>query len=322
MEITKNRQSEEVLRKMALRAFPGKQMEEAVELTEGMCNTAYLVSFTDKSRYILKIAAAGNRGRMSNEANLMEAEVRAMQIVHKTGAVKAAKVLYYDTSNEICDGHYFFMEKLEGQSCSSVMDSFSDEEKAVIHFEIGQAEREITSILGVHFGLLGDDSHYYQDLFSFVYQLISNVLSDAKRKQVDIVVSAEKILEMLKRDGAVFGQVTQPVLVHWDMWEGNIFVKEKHVSGIIDWERAMWGEALMDDRFRRHTRNADFLKGFGKETFTEAEMRRIYWYDILLYLTMMTEGAYREYEDDGVYQWAKRMLEISWKEIVGRGLSI
>lgn len=72
-------------------------------------------------------------------------------------------------------------------------------------------------------------------------------------------------------------------------------MKEKHVSGIIDWERAMWGEALMDDRFRRHTRNADFLKGFGKETFTEAEMRRIYWYDILLYLTMMTEGAYREY---------------------------
>ncbi len=109
MEITKNRQSEEVLRKMALRAFPGKQME---------------------------------------------AEVIAMQIVHKTGTVKAAKVLYYDTSNEICD------------------------------------------------------SHYFQDLFSFVYQLISNVLSDAKRKQVDIVVSAEKILEMLKRDRAVFEQVT------------------------------------------------------------------------------------------------------------------
>ena len=36
----------------------------------------------------------------------------------------------------------------------------------------------------------------------------------------------------------------------------------------------------------------------------------------------LTEGAYREYEDDGVYQWAKPMLELSWKEIAGRESSL
>lgn len=77
----------------------------------------------------------------------------------------------------------------------------------------------------------------------------------------------------------------------------------------------MWGEAFLDDRFRRHTRNQDFLKGYGQETFSETEMRRIYWYDVLLYLTMMTEGAYREYEDDGQYQWAKPLFEASWREL-------
>lgn len=30
-----------------------------------------------------------------------------------------------------------------------------------------------------------------------------------------------------------------------------------------------------------------------------------------------TEGAYREYEDDGVYQWAKPMFEASWKKLEG-----
>lgn len=128
-------------------------------------------------------------------------------------------------------------------------------------------------------------------------------------------ISPDEVLVQLSEDKAVFEEVVQPSLVHYDMWDGNLFVKEKHISGIIDWERAMWGEAFMDDRFRRHTRNNDFLRGFGKEVFTKDEMKRIYWYDVLLYLTMMTEGSYRGYEDDSQYRWAKEMFEAAWKEI-------
>ena len=42
--------------------------------------------------------------------------------------------------------------------------------------------------------------------------------------------------------------------------------------------------------------------------FSENELRRLRWYDIILYLTMMIEVFYREYEDKGQYQWAKEML--------------
>ena len=109
--------------------------------------------------------------------------------------------------------------------------------------------------------------------------------------------------------------VAEPVFVHWDMWEGNIFIKDGHISGIIDWERALWGEAFMDDRFREHNRTQEFLKGYGKEKFNEEEMCRIYWYDIFLYLTMMTEGAYRQYEDDSQYRWVKPLFEASWEKV-------
>ena len=44
-------------------------------------------------------------------------------------------------------------------------------------------------------------------------------------------------------------------------------------------------------------------------------MQRIYWYDILLYLTMMTEGQYREYEDDGQYKWVAPLYEASLKKL-------
>ena len=67
----------------------------------------------------------------------------------------------------------------------------------------------------------------------------------------------------------------------------------------------------MDDRFRMHNRCNDFLEGFGKTTFEENEIRRLRWYDIILYLTMMIEVFYREYEDKGQYVWAREMLEKS-----------
>ena len=93
------------------------------------------------------------------------------------------------------------------------------------------------------------------------------------------------------------------------MWEGNVFVKDGRVSGIIDWERAMWGEPFMDDRFRMHNRDKYFLEGFGQTSFTENEIKRLRWYDIILYLTMMIEVFYREFEDKGQYFWAREMLE-------------
>ena len=67
----------------------------------------------------------------------------------------------------------------------------------------------------------------------------------------------------------------------------------------------MWGETFMDDRFRKHNLNSDFLDGFGQQGFTEAERKRVRWYDVILYLTMMIEVFYREFEDKGQYYWAK-----------------
>lgn len=315
MAITKNRQPIETLKQMAKAAFPDKQTEKITELTEGMCNAAYLMVFTDGSKSVLKIAAENNDGFMSNEVNMMDAEVKAMRIVKESNAAKAAEVQYYDTSHTICSGNYFFMEALPGQSFFSIRDRLSEEEKSVINFETGQLSKKLTFIQNDYFGLLGDAEHQFKKLYDFSYYLISNILRDAGKKDIVIGVSPDEILKRLSADKKIFEEVTQPSLVHYDMWDGNIFTEEKHISGIIDWERALWGEAFMDDRFRRHTRNNDFLRGFGKEEFTKEEMRRICWYDILLYLVMMTEGAYRGYEDDSQYKWAREMFFASWEEI-------
>ncbi|MEE3352413.1 MAG: aminoglycoside phosphotransferase family protein [Saccharofermentanaceae bacterium] len=306
--ITKNRQSNDTISRMAKVAFPDKQVTEIKELTEGMCNVTYSIAFSDGSESILKIAAKDRSGNTSNEVNLMRAEVTAMKLVAEKCSFKVADVQYYDTSNTICDGNYFFMEKLEGDNFHFVKEKMSEEEISAIGKELGKISRELSTIQNADFGFLGEDTRY-DSLFAFVKQMLTNLISDAKKRDIDILYDGRTLLDQLEKEESAFEEVKKASLVHWDMWEGNVFVKDGRVSGIIDWERAMWGEPFMDDRFRMHNRDKYFLEGFGQTSFSEDELKRLRWYDIILYLTMMIEVFYREFEDKGQYFWAREMLE-------------
>lgn len=308
MIITKNVQTKEIIAQMAKKTFPEREVKSITELTEGMCNVTYCIVFGDGSESILKIASKDTSGHTSNEICLMDAEVAAMKLVKENTDIRVAEVYNYDTSRSICDGSYFFMEKMSGESLFKIKDTLPNEELERIYREIGILSHKLTAIQNPTFGLLGDKRRFHS-LYDFVRLLLNNLISDAKKKDIDILFSREELLNALERDKAAFEKVEFATLVHWDMWEGNIFVDGKHVTGIIDWERAMWGEAFMDDRFRYHNRNEAFLCGFGKITFLEEEKKRLRWYDIILYLTMMIEVFYRGFEEDGQYRWACGMLK-------------
>lgn len=317
MGITKNKQSEETIQKMVERAYPGLSVESCTELTEGCCNVAYVVKLSNGEEKILKISAADKSGYMSNEINMMDAEVAAMKLTGGVISAKVPQVDYYDFSRELCSGSYFFMEKLAGKNFFFHLQDYSEEEKAIVNFRIGQLVKEIAEIKGEKFGLLGDVGRRFATQYDFYKYMLCNVIGDAERRNIFFFVNRERLLQMLKQDRMFFEEVTVPSLVHYDLWEGNVFADGTQVTGLIDWERALWGDPLMEDRFRRHTRNESFLKGFGLEKISERQMRRILWYDILLYLTMMTEGEYRQYEDDGQYRWIAPFFKASLEELLG-----
>lgn len=314
MGVTKNIQTGEAIEKIIKNAFPQKKMTSYTELSEGFCNIAYRIEFSDGEKSILKIAPQFNRTLLRNEKCLMNAEVNAMKLAENIPSVRTAKVQYYDTSKTLCTGDYFIMECLEGESLAAMGDKLSESEKALIYSEIGGIVRDIAKIKGERFGQLYDGAEDFDKFYELVNMLIRNVLADAGEKDILIGVSPEEIFTLLETHKAAFEDVF-PVLVHYDLWEGNIFVKNGHACALIDWERALWGDVLMEDRFRRHSVNDSFLQGFGQTEFSEAERIRILWYDVILYLTMMTEGSFREYPDDSQYRWIKPYFEFSWNEL-------
>lgn len=315
MGITKNHQSGETLRLMAAAAFPDKQLDKVKELTEGMFNAAYLMEFADGTSAVAKIAAGTSEGFLSNEINLMAAEVAAMELLGTEGVPKVPRVYYSDFTRSLCNGPYFIMERMPGRSLFAMREEVPREIQKQVYFEAGQLQRRLTKVQGESFGLLGDQRRF-ASLYEMLRFMFVNLLGDAARIGLSFGFSEDALFRRLERDQACFDQVTVPSLVHWDMWEGNLFVDDGHLSGVIDWERAMWSDPFMDDRFRTRNHNSAFLEGFGIEEFTPEEKRRILWYDLFLHVTMYTESHYRQYDNiEDEIRWLTPQVEGAWAQL-------
>ena len=87
---------------------------------------------------------------------------------------------------------------------------------------------------------------------------------------------------------------------------------------MIDFERAMWAEPLMEVQFRGLSWGGvnESMVGYGKTTFTADEERRSRLYTLHLALVMSTECSYRDYDTDFVAKLARHLLGASmeWLE--------
>lgn len=314
--ITKNRQCKKNLENIVQAAFEGKeQLLSYKEFSDGFCNVSYRLDLSNGRHVVLKVAAPPEIQMMSCETALMETEVRAMKEAAKYQIKKVPEIYFYDCSKAICSGDYFLMEMLPGESYDKAKQSMGQEQQEDIEVQIGEWLKKLNEIKGSRFGHffredLQRDNWY--DAFRF---MLERVVGDGVAKKVDLLISPQELFGKLEKDKPCFDEVAEPRMIHFDSWDGNVFVKDGQVVGLIDWERAMWAEGLMEDRVRFHNVNPSILNGYGKTQLTGKEKVRCAWYDIYLYLIMMIEGAYRHYEDDGQYQWTSGLLKQVWANV-------
>jgi hypothetical protein len=136
------------------------------------------------------------------------------------------------------------------------------------------------------------------------------VLEDGQKKNANFIFSVNEIRCVILKHALTLDAVTTPQLVHWDAWHLNVFVKDGKVSGLIDFERALWADPLMEAQFRVLAFGGvtDSLRGYGKTTFTPEEDIRNHLYTLHLALVMTTECYYRNYDTDKVANLAKVFL--------------
>lgn len=314
--ITKNKQSRETLENIVNQAYG----EKAALLTyqafpDGFCNISYCLCLSDGRTVVLKVAAPPSVEMMSCETALMETEVKAMKTAMEHHIKGVPAVYFADFSKTICSGNYFLMELLSGQSYDKAKQEMSQEQREQIEIQIGQWLKKLNEIKGSRFGHFFREDLQRDTWYEAFRLMLERVVEDGIAKEVNLCISPQELLHQLEQDKAYFDEVKEPRMIHFDSWDGNVFVDQNQLVGLIDWERALWAEGLMEDRFRFHNINASILEGYGKEQLTKSERMRCYWYDVYLYLIMMIEGVYRHYEDDGQYQWTSGLLKQVWEKM-------
>lgn len=321
---SKNRQSDEKIRELAGRAFPERSVTGIAELNAGMCNALYRLTLDDGRQVVLKISAPGMEFKCTNESWLMESETEAMRLIEaRAPGVRAPRLLYYDDSRTACSGKYFFMECVEGELMAERMKSLPKATVDALHRETGRYVNLIGGVTNESFGIVGSGIEF-DSLFGLVRLLVHNVAGDLETHGADVGVSFDAIRARLEADRPHFDAYDGPPrLVHFDIWENNIILKNDEIAGLLDWERALWGEVLMEERFRDYNDIPAFFEGFGRTKFTESERVRMTWYNIWMDFASMNERYFRMYDpelaDSREIRWKKRFRE-HWRQLTGETL--
>jgi aminoglycoside phosphotransferase (APT) family kinase protein len=240
----------------------------------------------------------------------MSTEVATMRLVAQDPAIPVPEIYAFDTARDLCDSDYFFMEKLSGENYGHARDAIAPEVQAQLDQQIGRIVRQINTFTGVYFGYDGNSDLRGKTWREAFLKIMDSVLANGVKKNAEYGVSVAEIRKTLLKHAPSLETVLIPRLVHWDAWDLNFFVKDGLVTGIIDFERALWADPLMEAQFRALAFGgvSESMRSYGKTTFTHDEEVCCHLYTLHLALVMKTECYYRNYDTDEVANMSLGML--------------
>lgn len=282
-------------------------------LTEGFYNAAALLEMENGFKCVLKAAPPDEVRVLRYEQNIMKAEVEAMRLVRQMTHIPVPEIYCYDTSRSLLPSEFFVMEFLPGVPLHKIRKDLSPDDQARIEREMGRMAREMSGITGECFGYWAQPepaSRSWRDCFAHMLQ---GVLQDGLDKNVQLPLPYETLFKRLEAHFDALEEVTTPRLVHWDLWDGNVFVdpETKEITGLIDFERALWADPLIEVIFSKLMGPAqNYIEGFdGKILGTPNENRRRMLYNAYLELIMIIECYYRYYPTQDQENWARGLLD-------------
>lgn len=303
--LSKFHQSEEALRAMTEKAVGKFSAFSAKELGGGLCNAVYLIE-ADGVKYVLKIAPEDSVVMMRHEKDIVETEAEMLRVFVEKLNIPAPRLVFADNSRTVCDVPYFFMSFTEGQPLNSLEERPTDAEITAIKRRVGEICRDICSVKAEKFGIPALKETWFDNNCDFVMKLFEMLLADAADK--DVKIPGMKPAELMKLLGSlrpVLNEASEPCCAHTDTWDGNLMIKDGKLVSLIDYAAVLYADPLISHDFHDFgpTPCGPFLDGFGKTSFTKAELLRIQVYKIWQRLGMIVERGYRGYNNPDMYAW-------------------
>ncbi|MFJ8694194.1 phosphotransferase family protein [Streptomyces roseolilacinus] len=210
------------------------------------------------------------------------------------------------------DGDRLLMTHLDGTDWYTARDTVPAHERARLRGDLGRLIGQLHHVRGVGFGYpqhgTPNTGSSWRNAFLAV---LKDVLHDARRYNVRLPLDQDKLVRSIDQKAWLLDDVTDPTLVHFDLWDGNVLLADGdgrlEISGIINGERSFWGDPLADlvspALFEGIADDKAFLAGSysargHRFRLNDQHLGRIAMYRIYLALIVLIEGTSREYDPD------------------------
>jgi len=291
-------------------------INEISPLTAGYFNTAYAIHFSNrKPDVVLRVAPHPDQPVLTYEKDLMRRERSILETIQVIDNVPfVPKVLGSDFSRQLIERDYMFIEKLSGVALQDIREKLTPGNLQEIEFQVGRYVARLGQVKGKSFGYPGHGpGHDAASWRSAFMAMIEAVFNDGEALEAPLPVSYAELRAIVGQNAKALDEIKEASLVHWDLWAGNVFVipkKGKYVlEGIIDWERALWGDPDAETAVACRFYGPTFFTGYGKQLAEHGpEAIRQSLYRLYLWSLLLIEIKVRHYEPDYL-PWAREQLQ-------------
>lgn len=280
-----------------LNALIGCRLE--AELTDGWFNTAYRVVLDDGRAAVVKLAPPADVAILRYEHGIMATEAMVYRRIAALPDVPAPELLRAGPD-------FLAISLLEGTPWDKATDLPEDTQRA-LRRELGAITARLHTLTSDEFGYPAAESALSApDWRTAFTAMVDALLDDAERWQSSLGATPAEIRNLVAEGGYALDEITRPALIHFDLWPGNIFIDGARVVGLIDHERAFWGDPaaeLVSLAFGGDVgQGSDLVAGYteagGVLDFTPAFQHRLALYHLYLSLLLVIECGPRGYTDE------------------------
>jgi aminoglycoside phosphotransferase (APT) family kinase protein len=264
----------------------GVAVRQAAELSGGGFAAVWRADLADGRQVVIKVGPTAGTRLLRYERDLVAAEAAYFRTVRAAApGVPVPEVLH------LADD-WIVTTLLPGTSLTGLPDS------TAVREQLGAAIAGLHRVTGPHFGYTGARPAG-ADWPTAYAAMIAALLADAADWEVPLPAGIDTLAA---RHRAVLATVTRPALLHFDLWDGNVLTAGGRLTGLVDGERYLWGDPLLDlvspALYRRIEDDPDhpFLRGYTAATplvLDDVARVRLGLYRIHLYLLMLAEGPSR-----------------------------
>jgi fructosamine-3-kinase len=220
-------------------------------IATGKYNTSWFLTTPDQPPLVLQVAPPDDRRlhlfyehRMMRRLPALHEQLN--EAIADEGLI--AEIVAQENAVPEVEGHDVIIQRrLSGKPLSEAPGA--DREGALR--DLGRLLSRVHQIQGPHCGYpqnysvdgSAEDSPAAADTWPDAFQLMwRKLLRDVRDCEGYTQAETSRVEQMLERHARFFQHPVNPVLLHMDVWDQNILVQEGQFSGLVDWDRALFGD--------------------------------------------------------------------------------